>query len=382
VLLTASGRPVGVVEVATGEAYVGARFLDGELAVASEADCRVLAPRRLFILEQRAGRAEPSPFEPGDRWLRRITAMPGGRIQEESRTGGGLHVKLRQEPVDEYWMDAPEFGDWGSFIRSFPMALEAAGLDVPGSGEIRDVSAPDGVGLPAAERPWRAPRGLTPDPAYLGWLFTAGTRLTYDGSGWGMSEEEKVTVEVLAAGTLTMPSGRLVVKDPSWSTEVGPYSVTVPPGSYQVLVSQVRFAGNTDNTRVAAARLVVCDAGVESWEMALLAGLDMRILPDGGFFGFGVDGGQGCFYDASGAATLGSNGWLADLDLAGELDYNAAFFTAPVTDPESGANLIAFQSGWGDGSYPVWIGRTAGGEVACFVADMLLLSDGVSLDAS
>ena len=52
-----------------------------------------------------------------------------------------------------------------------------------------------------------------------------------------------------------------------------------------------------------------------------------------------------------------------------------------MTDPESGANLIAFQSGWGDGSYPVWIGRSADGEVACFVADMLLLTNKVALDA-
>jgi hypothetical protein len=72
---------------------------------------------------------------------------------------------------------------------------------------------------------------------------------------------------------------------------------------------------------------------------------------------------------------------FGELDLSGQLDYDASFFTAPVTDPESGANLIASHSGWGDGSYPVWIGRSADGEVACFVADMLLLSDGVALDA-
>lgn len=305
VLLAAGERPVGVVEVATGEAYIGARFFDGELAIASEADCRLLAPGRLFILEQRAGRTDPPPYDPGDKWLRRMTATPGGRVEEESRAEGGRHVRLwRQDPMDEYWMGAPEFGDWGAFIRSFPLALEAAGLDVPVSVEVRDVSAPDGAGLLVGERPWRAPRGLTPDPAYLGWLFTTGTRLSYDGTGWRWSEDEKFTVEVLDAGTLTMPSGRLVVKDPSWPAEVTPYTVNVSPGSFN-----------------------------------------------------------------------GSE-WLRELHLAGEVDYTVAFFHAPVTDPESGANLIAFHSGWGDGSYPVWIGRSADGQVACFVADMLLLSDG------
>ncbi len=34
--------------------------------------------------------------------------------------------------------------------------------------------------------------------------------------------------------------------------------------------------------------------------------------------------------------------------------------------------MAAWNSGWGDGSYPTWIGRDAGGEVTRFVADMLL----------
>src|SRR5215469_6367702 len=88
VLLQAGGRPVGVIEVATGEAYVGARFFDEELAMASESSGREFAPGRLFLLEQGAGRAEPSPFEPGDRWLRRILATPDGRVEEQNRAGG------------------------------------------------------------------------------------------------------------------------------------------------------------------------------------------------------------------------------------------------------------------------------------------------------
>jgi hypothetical protein len=37
-----------------------------------------------------------------------------------------------------------------------------------------------------------------------------------------------------------------------------------------------------------------------------------------------------------------------------------------------GGGLIAYHSGWGDGSYPTWIGRDENGEVLCFVTDMLL----------
>jgi len=374
---------VGLIEVAAGELHVGARFLDEGFRRASEVDCRVLPPGRLFVIQQRAGPiqdAAPCGY-PGEEWLHVITASPDGIINEcKTFPDGRMSDGTRRGEVDDYWMDAPEFGDWGTFIRSFPEALDAAGLDVPESVVVRDISSPDGTGLPAGERPWRAPRGLAPDPSYLAWLFTAGTRLTYDITGgmWVTDNDEKikkVTVEVLDAGTLRMPSGRLVAKDPSWFTDAEPFTVTVAPGSYPVLVSVVRFAGNPDHTRVAAAKIVIRDIPAESWEMALRAGQDSRALPDASFYGFGVDAGTGCFFDASAAARFSRLDWR---DI-GEAIWDA--ITAPVSDAESGANMIAFRSGWGDGSYPVWIGRSADGEVACFVADMLLMPGNVTLDA-
>ncbi|HEX9039494.1 MAG TPA: DUF4241 domain-containing protein [Trebonia sp.] len=66
-------------------------------------------------------------------------------------------------------------------------------------------------------------------------------------------------------------------------------------------------------------------------------------------------------------------GWL------GQSGLPRLAFTAPASDPGSSANLIAYHSGRGDGSYPVWIGRSADGEVACFLADMQLMPDNVAL---
>jgi Protein of unknown function (DUF4241) len=46
----------------------------------------------------------------------------------------------------------------------------------------------------------------------------------------------------------------------------------------------------------------------------------------------------------------------------------------PVVDEAKGLNVIMFDCGLGAGAYPVWLGRTAAGEPACFVADLELLS--------
>jgi hypothetical protein len=65
--------------------------------------------------------------------------------------------------------------------------------------------------------------------------------------------------------------------------------------------------------------------------------------------------------------------WFDDLDIG----IGGA---AEVDVPKAGGNILAFSSGWGDGSYPTWVGRTASGQVACFVADMQLFRQLLSLD--
>lgn len=178
---------------------------------------------------------------------------------------------------------------------------------MPATAVLFDVSASDGTGRVLGERPWQLSRALAPDPAHLGRLFAAGTRLAHKitGSpGPGDESIERVTVEVADAGKLRMPSGRVVAKDPTWFSHVDAFTVTVPPDEYPVLLSVVRFADSPGHTRVAAAKLVIRDEPPETWEMALLPGQDPRLLGNQEFYGFGVDAGTGCFYDDSAAGAF------------------------------------------------------------------------------
>jgi hypothetical protein len=43
-----------------------------------------------------------------------------------------------------------------------------------------------------------------------------------------------------------------------------------------------------------------------------------------------------------------------------------------ATDPATGANVVLVAAGWGDGSYPTFIGRDADGAVVRFVTDFLV----------
>ncbi|WP_324606082.1 DUF4241 domain-containing protein [Streptomyces sp. 351MFTsu5.1] len=46
-----------------------------------------------------------------------------------------------------------------------------------------------------------------------------------------------------------------------------------------------------------------------------------------------------------------------------------------MTSPSTGRTLVAFTSGWGDGFCPTWIGRSASGEVTCFLTDFFVAPD-------
>lgn len=204
---------------------------------------------------------------------------------------------------------------------------------------------------------WQPPKPLRPDLRMITPASPPRTVLTFDGP---------VLVETRPAGRLRLPTGRIVACDPT-ELDDNPFTIAVPPGEYLVDIN----VGHPQHgsSRVAAARLLIRDEPVATWEMALRAGENPRLLPDREAFVFGVDAGVACFVDAGSVAALTRQArdmtYLEERGLVGEL-----------VDATTGANLVMYDSGWGDGAYPVWIGRSTTGEVTCFVADMLFLPHG------
>ncbi|MFC3450341.1 DUF4241 domain-containing protein [Amycolatopsis speibonae] len=186
---------------------------------------------------------------------------------------------------------------------------------------------------------------------------------------------EPAVVEVVELGDLDLPTGRLLGGDPTTINDLTrppvPFLVRVPPGEYPVSVAKVRFAG-AEHRRVAAARLTIRPEPVLRWELALVKDEDPAKLGPDEFYGYGVDAGLGAFVDADAVPALCR---LVGEDLEGPLikalDGPEA---ALVRDPVSGLNVAAFGSGWGDGSYPTWIGYAANGQVARFVTDFHVVS--------
>jgi hypothetical protein len=159
--------------------------------------------------------------------------------------------------------------------------------------------------------------------------------------------------------------------------------------------------------------------------MALRPDWDPATLKPGYYLGYGVDGGSGCFVDEGAAACLPDDQpayWEAlrrPLDHPSEV-YQQALANrsvalmqelakqqterssqayraivppglgevlgsylhpdkvcqpswSAVLDPETGANIVCFHSGHGDGCYPSYFGLAADGSAACLVTDFGLL---------
>lgn len=204
-------------------------------------------------------------------------------------------------------------------------------------------------------------------------LFVPGTRHTLPGG-------DVATVRLRRDASLWLPSGRVVAGEPfmfgAMYDSGHAFVQQVPPGRYPLVLVLAVAGGEDAHEVVAAARLVIREQPVTRWEMAVREGQDAAELGLDAFFGYPVDGGTGGFIDATTIAPLcRDRDDYADRVLV-SLSGRATDYTAPatLTDEEGMPLLVAFSSGGGDGLFPTWVGRTADGEVACFLTDFFVLT--------
>jgi hypothetical protein len=208
-------------------------------------------------------------------------------------------------------------------------------------------------------------------------------RLFAPGERHSLSRGDVAAVRLRQDASLWLPSGRVVAGEPYGlgvaDAPGGGFVQRVAPGRYPLVLVIAEFAERGTlhaYEMVAAARLVISDEPVVSWEMAVYDGQDVSELGDDEYFGYPVDGGTGGFVDPSSLVALDEEHDDSFDRLLVALDVREDDPTAPgtLTDDEGRPLVVGFSSGDGDGYYPTWVGRTADGDVACFLTDFFVLT--------
>lgn len=197
-----------------------------------------------------------------------------------------------------------------------------------------------------------------------------------DGATITDSEGTIATMRVHALGNLVAPTGQIIACDPLTAVELTPFAQAIAPGNYPVLVSVAELG---EDKRVACAMVRLSEAPVARWEMARLEGQENITLLEDEFFGYPVDAGVGCFLDVRAGIALEAN---YDSDeayyekLIEHLEEHRADtweWANVAQDVASGANIVLFASGWGDGIYASYWGYAADGALVSLVTDFSVL---------
>lgn len=179
------------------------------------------------------------------------------------------------------------------------------------------------------------------------------------------------------AGDLVLPTGKIVACDPAVSPETPPFAICVVPDKYPVILSIARFC---DDQRVAYAMLKFSDEKPVRWGMALLPKPDSASLKDDEVYYYGVDSATGCFMDVEAAQVLieniDSDIYLDQITEEMDKTYVDTWSWANIClSPSTGANIICFSTGLGDGAYTSYFGYDEKGDVLCLVTDFGLFED-------
>lgn len=185
-------------------------------------------------------------------------------------------------------------------------------------------------------------------------------------------------METMEIGNVSLPSGKIVVRDPliDLNANQSPYFVQAPKGDFSVTVAVVKSEDWGD--RYAVVKVEFTKEKPVIYREALVGIEELEDVTEDDFFGFGVDAGLGCITDAEVLPFVDKFFEEANIDNVYD-DYFADLFEESYKEypknqrdagdwinwkvPNTEYQIPMFASGFGDGVYPVYFAYDGNGEI-------------------
>jgi len=201
-------------------------------------------------------------------------------------------------------------------------------------------------------------------------------------------------MEILEIGEVSLPSGKIVVRDPLVYLKANekPYFTETPKGNFPVTIAVVKSEDWGD--RYAVVKVKFTDEKPVIYQEALIGNENLEGVKEDDYFGFFADAGLGCVVDAEALSYFDQ--FIVGLNVDNIYDdYFAELFAKSYkenpnnqrqggdwinwTIPNTSYNIPMFASGFGDGGYPVYFAYDANGKLCGlyiqFIDIELALSD-------
>jgi hypothetical protein len=185
-------------------------------------------------------------------------------------------------------------------------------------------------------------------------------------------------METMEIGNVSLPSGKVVVRDPlvSLNANQSPYFIQAPKGDFPVTIVVVK--SEDWGERYAVVKVEFTKEKPVVYREALVGIEELEDVAEDDYFGFAVDAGLGCITDKEVLPFVDQ--FIDKIDVNNVYDdYFAGLFSQSYKDnptnqreagdwinwmiPDTSYHIPMFASGFGDGTYPVYFAYDANEEI-------------------
>lgn len=176
---------------------------------------------------------------------------------------------------------------------------------------------------------------------------------------------EHPLIESFDAGDIYLSSGYLVACDPLITSDKAPFDTRFPTGKFPVCIHKEKGSG-----RIAYVEIVFSNRGISRWELALCKGQLVEDLSEGEIFGYPVESGMGCVMDVETQQLL--NELEQNIFRTKGTDFRGIYedffheyffrdnemvnqFALLFPNDKKLNNIVAFETGYGEGFYAGYI---------------------------